>query len=260
LIALLAAVIAAAVYRMRPYWPLVQGREIGLPLSSGGAITVGEGESIGAALQRAGAGSTVVVEPGEYRETLAMKDNVRLVSRVPRGATIRLPGTGSEADPAVVADSVTGAEFRGFRIVGDAATPLGTGVLVRHSDLAIVDVEVTGAVSVAIAINDTAAASLLASDIHDNPGAALAIRAASPRIAHNVFTRNGLSERVQGSVIVDEQASPQFSGNVFHGIGHDTFGRLGDGVRSALARDNWFPEAAPDRSAPPAGARGHRGR
>jgi hypothetical protein len=61
-------------------------------------------------------------------------------------------------------------------------------------------------------------------------------------------------------VIVDEQASPQFSGNVFHGIGHDTFGRLGDGVRSALARDNWFPEAAPDRSAPPAGARGRRGR
>jgi hypothetical protein len=54
LIALLAAVIAAAVYRLRPYWPLVQGREIGLPLSIGGAITVGDGESIGAALQRAG--------------------------------------------------------------------------------------------------------------------------------------------------------------------------------------------------------------
>ncbi|HMJ81750.1 MAG TPA: protein phosphatase 2C domain-containing protein [Vicinamibacterales bacterium] len=260
LIALLAAVIAAAMYRLRPYWPLVRGPEIGLPLTSAGAITVGEGESIGAALQRAGAGSTVVVEPGEYRETLALKDHVRLVSRVPRGATIRLPGTGSEADPAVIADSVTGAELRGFRIVGDAATPLGTGVLVRNADLAIFDVEVTGAVSVAIAINDTAGASLLASDIHDNPGAALAIRGASPRIAHNVFTRNGLSERVQGSVIVDEQASPQFSGNVFHGIGHDTFGRLADGVRSALARDNWFPEAAPDRSAPPAGARGRRGR
>jgi len=260
LIALLAAVIGAAVYRVQPYWRWVPGREIGLPLTSGSAITVGEGESIGAALLRAEAGSTVVVEPGEYRETLALKDHVRLVSRVPRGATIRLPGTGSEADPAVVADAVSGAEFRGFRIVGDAATPLGTGVLVRHSDLAIVDVEVTGAASVAIAFNDMAAASLLASDIHDNPGAALAIRAASPRIAHNVFTRNGLSERVQGSVIVDEQASPQFSGNVFHGIGYDMLGRLGGGVRSALARDNWFPEAAPDRSAPPAGARGRRGR
>jgi PPM family protein phosphatase len=260
LIALLAAVIVAAVFRSQPYWPLLRGREIGLRLSSGGAITVGEGESIGAALQRAEAGSTVVVEPGEYRETLALKDNVRLVSRVPRGATIRLPGTGSEADPAVVADAVSGAEFRGFRIVGDAATPLGTGLLVRHSDVAIVDVEVTGAVSVAIAFNDLATASLLASNIHDNPGAALAIRAASPRIAHNVFTRNGLSERVQGAVIVDEQGSPRFSGNVFHGIGHDTLGRLGDGVRSALTRDNWFLEAPPDRSAPPAGARGHRGR
>ena len=260
LIGLLAVVIAAAVFRWQPYWPLGQGREIGLRLSNGGAITVGEGESIGAALQRAEAGSTIIVEPGEYRETLALKDNVRLVSRVPRGATIRLPGTGSEADPAVVADAVSGAEFRGFRIVGDAATPLGTGVLVRHSDLAIVDVEITGAVSVAIAFNELATASLLASNIHDNPGAALAIRSASPRIAHNVFTRNGLSERVQGSVIVDEQASPRFSGNVFHGIGHDPLGHLSDGVRSALTRDNWFLEAPPDRSAPPAGARGHRGR
>lgn len=259
LIVLLAAVIAAALYRWQPYWPLVQGREIGLPLSSGGTLTVGEGGSIGAALEQASAGSTVVVEPGEYRETVKLKNNVRLVSRVPRGATIRLPGTGSEADPAVVADGVTGAEFVGFRIVGDAATPLGTGVLVRRSDVAIVDVDVSGAVTVAIAINDMAAVNLLASDIHDNPGAALAIRAASPRIAHNVFTRNGMSERVQGSVIVDEHASPQFSGNVFHGIGHDTFGRLNDEIRAALARDNWFPEA-PDRATPTTGARGRRGR
>lgn len=259
LIALLAAVIAAALYRLQPYWPLVQGREIGLPLSNEGTIVVGRNGSIGEALQRAAAGSTVVVEPGEYRETLKLKDNVRLVSRVPRGATIRLPGTASESDPAVVADDVTGAELRGFRIVGDAATPLGTGVLAQHSDVAIVDVEVSGAVTVAIAINDMAAASLLASDIHDNPGAALAIRAASPRIAHNVFTRNGMSERVQGSVIVDEHASPQFSGNVFHGVSQDMFRRLGDGARIALARDNWFPEAQ-DRSTPPTGARGRKGR
>jgi hypothetical protein len=94
-----------------------------------------------------------------------LKDNVRLVSRVPRGATIRLPGTGSEADPAVVADSRERREFAASASWVTQATPLGTGVLVRHSDLAIVDVEVTGAVSVAIAINDTAAASLLASDI-----------------------------------------------------------------------------------------------
>ena len=48
-------------------------------------------------------GSTVVVEPGEYRERLTLKDDVRVVSRVPRGATLRLPGTAAESDAAVVA-------------------------------------------------------------------------------------------------------------------------------------------------------------
>ena len=259
LLVLLAVVIAVAVLRLQPYWPLLPGRELALPLLGGGSIVVHETESIAAALQQAQSGSVVVVEPGEYRETLKLKDNVRLVSRVPRGATIRLPGTASEADPAVVATGVTGAELVGFRIVGDAATPLGTGVLVMDSDVWIVDVEVTGAVSVAIAIGGNAGASVLSSDIHDNPGAALTIRAASPRIAHNVFTRNGMSERVQRSVIVDEGALPKFSGNVFHGITPDTFGHLGEAARAAFAHDNWFPEV-PDRTTSSSGARGRRGR
>jgi PPM family protein phosphatase len=260
IVLLAAAVIAAAALRLQPYWPLVQRSEIALPgLGGGGTIVVQKTDSIAAALQQAQAGSVVVVEPGEYRETLKLKDNVRLVSRVSRGATIRLPGSASEADPAVVATGVTGAEFIGFRVVGDAATPLGTGVLIRESDVWIVDVEVTGAVSVAITIGEKAGASVLSSDIHDNPGAALTIRGASPRIAHNVFTRNGMSERVQRSVIVDDGALPKFSGNVFHGITPDTFGHLGEAARAALAHDNWFPEV-PDRSTSSTGARGRRGR
>jgi serine/threonine protein phosphatase PrpC len=259
-IALLAVVIAAALVRLRPYWPLVQGPEIAPLLSDTGAIVVESTGSIAAALQRAEAGSVVIVEPGEYRETLMLRNNVRLVSRVPRGATIRLPGIASEADPAVVAAGVTGAEFVGFRIVGDAATPLGTGILVRSSDVSIVDVEVSGAVHVAIAINDTSSASVIASDIHDNPGVGLAIRSASPRIAHNVFARNGMSERVQGSLIIDEGALPKFSGNVFHGVSQDAFGHLSDDARAALARENWFLEPQDLRSTTSHLPRGRRGR
>jgi hypothetical protein len=259
-VALLAAVIAAALVRLRPYWPLVQVLEIAPLASDTGTIVVEPTGSIAAALQRAEAGSVVIVEPGEYRETLMLRNNVRLVSRVPRGATIRLPGIASEADPAVVAAGVTGAELVGFRIVGDAATPLGTGVLVKGSDLSIVDVEVTGAVHVAIAINDMSHASVLASDLHDNPGVALAIRSASPRIAHNVFARNGMSERVQGSLIIDEGALPQFSGNVFQGVSQDAFGHLSDDARAALARENWFLEPQDLRSTTSHLPRGRRGR
>ena len=259
-IALLAAVIATAIVRLWPNGALFQRRASAPPAAHAATITVGPAESITAAVQRAGQGSVVLVEPGEYRETLTLKNNVRVVSRVPRAATIRLSGTASEADAAVVAAGVTGAELAGFRIVGDAATPLGTGVLVRGSDVSIVDIEVTGAVNAAIAIDGISLATILASDVHDNPGAALAIRSASARIAHNVFMRNGMSERVRRSFIIDEGADPRFSGNIFHGVGHDAFGDLSDGSRAALGRDNWFAEAQDSRSTSSTTPRVRRGR
>ena len=38
------------------------------------------------------AGSEIIVEPGEYRERLTLKDHVRIVSRVPRRRCARGPG------------------------------------------------------------------------------------------------------------------------------------------------------------------------
>jgi serine/threonine protein phosphatase PrpC len=259
-IALAAAAIATAVVRLWPYATLFERRAIAPPAAQAGTITVGPMESIAAALQRADPGSVVRVEPGEYRETLTLKNNVRVISRVPRGATIRLSGTASEADAAVVAASVTGAELAGFRIVGDAATPLGTGVRVRDSEVSLVDIEVTGAVNTAIAIDGASVATILASDVHDNPGAALTIRSASARIAHNAFMRNGMSERVRRSFIIDEGADPRFTGNIFHLVSHDAFGDLSDASRAALGRDNWFAEAQDSRSPSSTTPRIRRGR
>jgi hypothetical protein len=211
-------------------------------------IAVGPTESIAAALQRAAAGSVVLVEPGEYRETLRLKDGIRIVSRVPRAATIRLSGTASEGDAAVVATGVVGAELAGFRIVGDAATPLGTGVLIRASQTSLVDIEVTGAANAAIVVDGTSIATILASDVHDNPGAALTIRAAVVRLAHNVFMRNGTSEHIRKSFIIDEAANPLITGNVFQDVSREAFGDLSDGARAVLGRDNWFADAPDVRS------------
>src|SRR5439155_17700385 len=142
---LLATVTAMAVIRWDPSWR-PSAPSIAEPLmSTSGVLVVRPTESIAEALGRAQPGSLVVVEPGEYRERLELKDGVRVVSRVPRGATIRLPGTASETDPAVVAADVSNTEFVGFRIVGDAATPLGAGVLVKGGNVSIVDVEISGA-------------------------------------------------------------------------------------------------------------------
>ena len=49
-----------------------------------------------------GRGAVVVVEPGEYREQIVLRDQIRVVSRVPRGVTLRLPVAASEGDAAVV--------------------------------------------------------------------------------------------------------------------------------------------------------------
>src|SRR4029077_13683691 len=118
--------------------------------SSTSVVVVRPTESIADAVGRARPGSQIVVEPGEYRERLVLKDGVRVISRVSRGATLRLPGAAGETDPAVFAADVSNAEFAGFRIIGDAATPLGTGVFGKSAQVSIVDVEITGALIVAI--------------------------------------------------------------------------------------------------------------
>jgi PPM family protein phosphatase len=212
-------------------------------LSSPGVANevVGTGESITAALERAQPGAQVIVEPGEYREQLRLKENVRVVSRVPRGATIRLPASASEDEPAVFADGLVAAELAGFRIIGDAATPLGVGLFVRDSGISIVDVEITGATRVAMDIMGASLASVVGCDIHDNPGAALAIRAGGkPRISQNVFTRNSMSERASMPLIIERGAVPHFLKNVFYGISPDALASLNDESRQTLARENWF--------------------
>ena len=184
---------------------------------SGPTLAIGQvvrpGDSIMAALDRAAAGSQVVVEPGEYREQLHLRDGVRLLSRVARGATLRLPAGAEAATAAVVAEGLTGAGITGFRIVGDAATPLGVGLLARDSDVAMVDIEISGATRAALDLAG-AGASLVGSDIHDNPGLGMVIRAgASPRIANSAFARNGTPEGIGPSFVVEEGAQPTFSNN-----------------------------------------------
>ena len=247
-IALAAASISSAAVRLWPLGPMFHRPSNPAVAVAAATIAVGPTESIAAVLQRAAAGSVVLVEPGEYRETLRLKDGVRIVSRVPRAATIRLSGTASEGDAAVVADGVVGAELAGFRIIGDAATPLGTGVLIRASQTSLVDIEVTGAASAAIVVDGMSIATILASDVHDNPGTALTIHAATARLAHNVFTRNGTSERIRRSFIIGEGADPLLTGNVFQDVSRETFGDLSVGARALLSRDNWFADAPDIRS------------
>jgi hypothetical protein len=204
--------------------------------------TVRPDQSINAALMRARPGSEIVVEPGEYRERVTLTTSVRLISRVPRGATIRLPATTSDAqpEPAVVA-SGSGGAIVGFKIVGDAQTPLGVGVLVDGSGLSLVDLEVSGAATTAVSFARNSSADLIGVDIHDNPGQALAMLAgATPRITHSVFSRNGTSQNTPAAFAVEKGAVPLFQRNVFHGVTADVFSMLDHQTRLTLEHGNWF--------------------
>ena len=203
--------------------------------------TVQAGQSIGEALRGARPGSRIVVEPGEYREQLVIPAGVRIESRVPRGATIRLPATVPDAAnvAAVEVRNADGAAFVGFRVSGDSATPLPVGILVQNSSFSILDVEITGATRAAVEVAGQGASSVMATDIRDNPGSALVIRDGHAlRVSHSTFARNGTSDR--GPAIAVHQASPAFTGNTFFGTTPAAFGWLDRAGQDALARDNWF--------------------
>lgn len=258
LVLLAVAIAGMAALQTRDRWfPAVAERILRPAAGQGGVIVVAESQSIGEALQRATAGATVLVEPGVYREQLRLPSGVRVESRVPRGAVIRLPGGASDAEAAVISADVHDAEFVGFRIVGDAATPLGTGLFVRDSTVKISDVEISGAKIAAAEFAGGAGASMIAADVHDNPGAGLAIRnGASPRIAHSQFARNGLSQQAAGALVVEPGARPRLTSNVFVGLRAESLAGLTAADRAANV---FIPaEEARPRTASPARRPGGR--
>ncbi len=267
-VALLAAVVGAAGYLQRdrlnlalpdvsswiPWVPNAPGIA-----SAPSVLAVKAGESIGAAIARATPGSQVVVEPGEYREQIRLKSGVLVVSRIPRAASLRLPAGASEVDAAVVATDVTDAGLSGFRIVGDSATPLGGGVLVRDSDITLSDVEISGAHTAAIDYAGRATGSLFGADLHDNPGVGLMVRSgAMPRITHNTLSRNATGRGAAAALVVEASARPAVVSNTFIGSRAESVSAAEPAIAASIVRDNWFIEPPAPAPAPARPGRGRR--
>ena len=220
-----------------------------------GAIVVRPDESIMAAVNAAAPGTDVIVEPGEYRERLTLKDNVRVISRIPRAAILRLSGVAAEHDAAVFASGVTNAELTGFRIVGDAATPLGVGVVARDGAVRLVDLEVSGASVSALDVGAGEIA-LIGSQIHDNPGSALLLRTgATPRLAQNVFERNASSQQAPSAFVIERDAKPEWARNVFRDVGPEAIAGTDGALRSSLLKENLFIGTLEHRASGPSAHR-----
>ena len=176
--------------------------------------------TIAQALAQAQSGQTVEVAPGTYHESLQLPAGVELVSRVPRGAVI-LPPPGSGA-PAVSAQGVAGARLAGFRIAGDAQSPLQVGLRLADSEVEVEGVEITGALTAGIDVSGADRSTVRASYLHDNPGGGVLIaESAAPRLLNNLIAANG---RAAGSpahpgVEVRGAARPELVENRFLGNG-----------------------------------------
>jgi Right handed beta helix region len=118
---------------------------------------------------------------------------------------------------------------------------LAVGIGLTGGAISIVNVEVSGATKAGIEFGEGSSASVLGSEIHDNPGAAIFVRSgANPLIANNVFTKNGMSERASGSLVIHPGSTPQFERNVFVGLSPEVFVTLDESARLSLKKLNWF--------------------
>jgi hypothetical protein len=168
----------------------------------------GQYGTITAAIADAHAGDTVELMPGEYREQVRLKSGVTLRGRVPLEAVLRSPVLNN--GPAIIAENVEGARLSGVRIVGDPQIPLAEGILLVNSEVAVDDVNVSGA-GVGMEIRGGKHPSVRASTIEDCLAQGLLVSgAAEPWISHDAFRRNK-----GGAVSAREGARPTLAENVF---------------------------------------------
>lgn len=238
--------------------------------TGGDVVRVGVGDggtgTITEALSKAKPGQMIEVGPGEYRETIQLRSGIDLVSRVPRGAVI-LPPAGS-AVPAITAQGVDDAVLSGFRIAGDAQTPLQIGLRLADSSVEVQGIEVSGAVTTGIDVSGDDRSTVRASFLHDNPGGGLLIAGnAAPTLLNNLIARNG---RAQGAprpgVEVRDTARPvlvenRLDGNGGGGValitperGDEVFAwnSFGGAARAEAVRAAAVSPAAPAAAPPPA--------
>lgn len=202
------------------------------PVSAGRLWSVGPGApfaTIGDALRHARAADTVRVAPGIYRERVRLVEGVLLMAESPRQSQI-VPPDGATPVVALVAEGLRSGRVIGFDIESGSGSPLDFGIVIRNADIAIEDIQVSGARVAGVAIEGSSRAALRSSLIRNNLGAGIAVRApATPRIAYNRVIGNGRATSGPG-VDLGAGARPTLTGNL-------VVGNAAEGIRGVASQD-----------------------
>lgn len=160
--------------------------------------------SIEEALNKATAGDTISVAPGEYHEALHLRSGVSLVSPEVYAAKIIAPGV------AVIGDAVHDARFSGFEIIG----PGDVGIRLVNSDVELTSLKVSGMVKTGVDI-DGGKSSLEGSTIEGNGGTGVYVHGlTSANVDHNVVRNNGHGSELLPGLFIGGLATPHVWANV----------------------------------------------
>lgn len=215
--------------------------------------------SIAEALARAGAGDTIHLAAGDYRERVDITRPVVLEG--PRDAVIRPPLGATSPWTAIAVSDTTEVILSGFTVSGAEQQAIATGVLIERSEVSMRDVVVAGATDAAIDVSDGASAALSMVSVHDNPGIGIIARRGSQLdLRHSSVLRNGtVKGHVKPGVHIEDGARATFTGNAIGDNGAAAVTGLPADALAALARDNVVrplprplpaPRRAPTPSAP----------
>lgn len=166
-------------------------------------ILVGAQTTISAVLLTAKPGDTIVVAPGTYHEAVRLRDGIDLIAQKPHESVI---------EGSITAEGVQRGRVAGFQVHAD-----GTGISVRDSDIEIARCEITGARAAGVRFSGDSRGSLIASSIHDNPGAGIEIEGASaPAVQNNIIVSNGTQPgALRPGLLVRSSVHPSITGNIF---------------------------------------------
>ena len=183
--------------------------------------TAGAGfTSIGAALATAQPGDVVDVDAGTYRETIVLKEGVRIRARARRAVILAPPEGWSGPWTAISATSIRSGDISGFVIKGTDTARLEYGVWVKDAGVELDDLDIAGAQAAAVRVSGRSTVRLRSSTIHDNDGVGIVVDGGSvPEIVHNVITGNGRVSPPRAGIELRPGARGTITGNILRGNG-----------------------------------------
>jgi serine/threonine protein phosphatase PrpC len=192
--------------------------------------------TIMAAVDAAGPGDVVRVEPGVYPERVLVNDGIDVVARVAGTVTIRRPPGSDAAGPVVMLAGSRNVRLSGIRVEALPESPGEIGIRVSCPDATLDLVEVAGAIRQAIALSPAASVTMRGSRVTAG-GALIALpEEGHATFVNNIFVRTGGPG--PAPIDADPSAHLVLRGNVFSGYGVEIIRGLPDARRRELLEGN----------------------